>query len=109
MSAAAPLLTDAFIGGAWRSLPATFAVVNPATGLREQVLATLDGAVGNVLTIHFTQASDVERFALEPGVVVIRLPRAAVQTAAKLPANLKGSLPTVEELAAEFSRAENGR
>ena len=32
MSAAAGMLTDAFIGGAWRSLARSFAVVNPATG-----------------------------------------------------------------------------
>ncbi len=66
-------------------------VVNATTGLKEQVLATLDGAVGNVATIYFTQASDVERFALEPGVVVIRLPRAAVQTAVAMPANVKAT------------------
>lgn len=55
-------------------------VVNPATMATEPVPATLEGAAGNVLTIDFPAAADVERFAVEPGVVFVRLPRPAVTT-----------------------------
>ena len=72
-------------------------VVNPATQLSEQALATLEGLVGNVVTIEFPQAADVERYVMEPGVVVVRLPRAAVQTATAVTANVKAT-PAAEVL-----------
>ncbi|MDB5306642.1 MAG: hypothetical protein JWO38_844 [Gemmataceae bacterium] len=61
-------------------------MVNPATQDRELTIATLEGGVGNIVTIEFPQAADVERFASEPGVAVVRLPRAGVQTVAPIPA-----------------------
>ncbi len=48
----------------------------------ESAIATLEGAVGNVATINFPQAVDVERYGQEVGVVTLRLPRASVETAA---------------------------
>lgn len=63
--------------------------VNPVTGLREQQQATLEGAVGNVATIHFLQAADADRAQQEIRVVQMRLPREGVQTAAATPANVK--------------------
>ena len=56
-------------------------LTDPGTGLTEIVFATLEGGAGNIITVHFPQAADVERFALEPGVVLLRLPRPAVETA----------------------------
>jgi hypothetical protein len=73
--------------------------VNPATKLREVALPTLEGVVGNVATIRFTHATDVERYLQEAGVVIIRLPRAAVQTAESLPAIAK-TTPAAELLRA---------
>ena len=57
-------------------------VVNPTTGLREQQQATLEGAVGNVATIHFLQAVDADRAQQEAHVVQMRLPRSSVETVA---------------------------
>ncbi|HEY3789791.1 MAG TPA: hypothetical protein VGL71_13095, partial [Urbifossiella sp.] len=74
-------------------------VVNPTTKLTETEHATLEGVVGNVATIHFPQAVDVERFVLEPGVVLIRLPRPALQTVEALPAQAK-AVPAMEVLTA---------
>ncbi|HXD86520.1 MAG TPA: hypothetical protein VN641_08505, partial [Urbifossiella sp.] len=48
----------------------------------ESAIATLEGAVGNVATINFPQAVDVERYGQEVGVVTLRSPRASVETAA---------------------------
>lgn len=56
-------------------------VTDPGTGLTEIVFATLEGGAGNVITVQFPQAGDVERFAAEPDVVLLRLPRPAVETA----------------------------
>jgi hypothetical protein len=39
------------------------------------VNASLDGIIGNVVSIRFARASLVEAFALEPGVLGLRLPR----------------------------------
>lgn len=64
-------------------------VVNATTGLKEQQQATLEGAVGNVATIHFLQAADAARAIQEARVVVMRLPRTAVETASALPADVK--------------------
>lgn len=58
---------------------------NPTTKRPELAAATVEGAVGHVLTLRFIVAADVERFASEPGVVYVRLPRAATQTAAPAP------------------------
>lgn len=74
-------------------------VVNPKTQQREEVVATLEGAIGNVVTVQFPQAADLERFAAGPGVVVVRLPRAAVGTAAPLPPAAKPT-PAADVLAA---------
>ena len=59
-------------------------VTNPATQTRETAYAALEGAAGNVVTIRFPLAADVDRFANEPGVVGIRLPRASEETPAAL-------------------------
>jgi hypothetical protein len=74
-------------------------VVNPATGLRDQQSATLEGAVGNVATIHFLQAADADRAQQEVRVVAMRLPREAVQTVVATPANVK-EVPAADALAA---------
>ncbi len=42
--------------------------------------ATLEGVIGNVVTIRFDRPADAERFVLEPGVLSIRLPRQATET-----------------------------
>lgn len=56
------------------------------TRLRAEYAASwFDGAVGNVVTIRFGRAGDLERFSFEPGVVLIRRPRAGGETAAPLP------------------------
>lgn len=55
---------------------------SPITKRPELVAATVEGAVGHVLTLRFVVGSDAERFAAEPGVVYIRLPRPATETAA---------------------------
>lgn len=67
-------LRSRLLSGYVRSVP------NPATMATESVPATLEGVAGNVLTIDFPAAADVERFAAEPGVVFVRLPRPAVET-----------------------------
>ncbi|QDU19979.1 hypothetical protein [Urbifossiella limnaea] len=59
---------------------------NPTTKRPELAPATVEGSVGHVLTLRFVVASDLERFAAEPGVVYVRLPRAATETAAPAPA-----------------------
>ena len=42
--------------------------------------ATLEGVAGNIVSIRFPVASDVERFVFEPGIVNIRLARAGGET-----------------------------
>lgn len=74
-------------------------VVNPKTRVQEEVVATLEGAVGNVATVQFPQAADLERFAADSGIVVVRLPRAAVETAGPRPPAAKPT-PAAELLAA---------
>jgi hypothetical protein len=46
--------------------------------------ALLDGVIGNVLTVRFPKASDLETFAVEPGLLGLRLPRQATETVAVL-------------------------
>lgn len=58
---------------------------NSTVQQQEGSIATLDGMVGNVLTIFFPRAQDLEAFAAERGVVFIRLPRPAVETVAPVP------------------------
>lgn len=48
--------------------------------------ATLEGAIGNLAVIRFDRPADVERFAAEPDVLSIRLPREAAETVAPIPA-----------------------
>lgn len=74
-------------------------VVNPTTGLRDQQSATLEGAVGNVATIHFLNGADADRAQQEIRVIGMRLPRDGVQTAAATPANVK-EVPAADALAA---------
>lgn len=52
-------------------------IVNPVTQQREAAFATVDGAAANIVTIRFPATSDAERFVFEPGVMLMRLPRAA--------------------------------
>ncbi len=42
--------------------------------------AAVEGAVGTTLALSFPKAADLDRFAFEPGVTSIRLPRAATET-----------------------------
>jgi hypothetical protein len=51
--------------------------------------ATLDGVVGNLASIRFDRPAEVVRFATEPGVISVRLPRAATETITPLPAGGK--------------------
>jgi hypothetical protein len=51
--------------------------------------AALDGASGNLVSIRFDRPADAERFALEPGVLSVRLPRQATETITPLPADAK--------------------
>ena len=51
--------------------------------------ASLDGVVGNLASIRFDRPADAERFAAEPGVISVRLPRAATETVSPLPAGGK--------------------
>jgi hypothetical protein len=51
--------------------------------------ASLDGTVGNLASIRFDRPADVERFAYEPGVISVRLPRQATETITPLPADVK--------------------
>ena len=50
--------------------------------------AALDGVVANLASIRFDRPEDVERFATEQGVLSVRLPRAATETVAPLPAGV---------------------
>ncbi|HSQ57522.1 MAG TPA: hypothetical protein VLM40_17505 [Gemmata sp.] len=49
--------------------------------------ATLDGVIGNLASILFDRPADVSRFAAVPGVISVRLPRAAAETITPLPAD----------------------
>jgi hypothetical protein len=51
--------------------------------------ASLDGVSGNLASILFDRPADAERFALEPGVLSMRLPRQAAETMTPLPADWK--------------------
>lgn len=62
-------------------------VEDPATKLRVTEHATLEGVVGNILTVRFPKLADLDRFMFEPGVVGARLPREAVETQAPTPAD----------------------
>lgn len=42
--------------------------------------ATLEGAIGNVVTIRFDRPADAERYSLEPGIISMRLPRQGIET-----------------------------
>jgi len=75
-------------------------VLNPATQQSELYFATLEGVVGNVLTIDFPLATDVVAFATEPGVVYVRLPRAAVETVGPLAVSPAAVSSAAEVLAA---------
>jgi hypothetical protein len=48
--------------------------------------ASLEGVLGNLASIRFDRPADVERFVAEPGVIGVRLPRAANETITPLPA-----------------------
>jgi hypothetical protein len=59
--------------------------------------ASLEGIAGNVATIRFDRPADVERYAFEPGVLSVRLPRQSVETVSpRAPAGK--SLPAEELL-----------
>jgi hypothetical protein len=75
-------------------------MVNPTTQLREQAFATLEGGVGNVVTVDFPQGVEVERFLQEPGVLILRLPRAAVQTVNPLPEAAPAAIAPADLLSA---------
>jgi hypothetical protein len=47
--------------------------------------ATIDGAIGNLASIRFDRAEDVERFASEPGVISVRIPHEGSETILPLP------------------------
>jgi hypothetical protein len=51
--------------------------------------ATLDGVIGNLASIRFDRPADAERFAAEPGVISVRLPRAAGETISPIPPGTK--------------------
>jgi hypothetical protein len=53
--------------------------------------ASLDGVVGNVANVRFPRGSYVEQVALEPGVLCVRLPRNAHETAMRVAG--KGTAP----------------
>jgi hypothetical protein len=53
--------------------------------------AALDGAVGNLAAIRFDRPADAERYAAEPGVLSVRLPRQATETIAPRPAGVKSA------------------
>jgi hypothetical protein len=55
--------------------------------------AALDGAVGNLASIRFDRPADVDRFAAEPGVISVRLPREGSETIVPLPPTLKADPP----------------
>jgi hypothetical protein len=55
---------------------------DPTTKRPELQAATVEGAVGHVLTLRFLTGADAERFTAEAGVAYLRLPRAATETAA---------------------------
>lgn len=55
--------------------------------------ASVDGIIGNVLSVRLPRASMVETIALEPNVLSIRLPRQGTETIAGLPAGKGVSLP----------------
>jgi hypothetical protein len=47
--------------------------------------AALDGAIGNIAVIRFDRPADVDRFAENPNVLSVRLPRLATETTNSLP------------------------
>ncbi|MFO0821561.1 MAG: hypothetical protein U0792_00205 [Gemmataceae bacterium] len=51
--------------------------------------AALDGAAGNLASIRFDRPADVERFAQQPDVLSVRLPRQASETVLPIPAGGK--------------------
>ncbi|MBN9517748.1 hypothetical protein J0H58_04380 [bacterium] len=73
---------------------------NPVTKRNELQAATVEGAVGTVLTLRFLSALDVERFAAESGVVYIRLPRPATETAGAPPAGAPAATAPAAALSA---------
>lgn len=75
-------------------------VPNVTTKRPELQAATVEGAVGAVLTLRFNSAADVERFAGEPGIVFIRLPRPATETAGPPPAGAPAATAPAAALAA---------
>lgn len=61
--------------------------IDDVEGLRTMLLgkylgASLDGVIGNVASIRFTQPGSIERLATEPGVLGLRLPRQGAETVA---------------------------
>jgi hypothetical protein len=59
--------------------------------------ATLEGVVGNVLTVRFLRPIDLDRFMFEPGVLAARLPREAVETQAPIPADAAPTRTTLQQ------------
>ena len=59
-------------------------VEDPATKVKVTEHATLEGVVGNVVSVRFPRAADLDRFLFEPGVLGARLPREAVETQAPI-------------------------
>ena len=55
--------------------------------------ASIDGIIGNVVSVRLPRASMAETIALEPGVLGVRLPRQGTETIATLPAGKGVSLP----------------
>lgn len=60
-------------------------VVNPRTNQPELVGATVEGVVGPVVTLYLPNGSQAEQLVAEPGVMTVRLPRAAVETVSPVP------------------------
>ncbi|MCX8139502.1 MAG: hypothetical protein N3E46_07450 [Gemmataceae bacterium] len=59
-------------------------------------LASVEGVVGNVVTIHFERASDVKHFStLVPYLLLLRLPQSAIATCRMVP-RLERALPLEE-------------
>ncbi|MBY0514622.1 MAG: hypothetical protein K2P78_12000, partial [Gemmataceae bacterium] len=70
------------------------AVTNPRTGQADPMSATVEGAVGPVVTVWFPNSADVDRLVGEPGIVTFRLPRASIETVVPVPPGVGLDPPT---------------
>jgi hypothetical protein len=70
---------------------------DPVSKLRVTEHATIEGVVGNIITLRFLRPADLERFMYEVGVVGARLPREAVETVAPIAPEAVAKRTTVEQ------------